>query len=312
MEDFFQERDINSYVKKLRDVLNIISLSSKYKVIGSSNIKNILYNSDYDVDGFYDNSKGSVKKIVKYFQYIFRTLDSKRSYSFITDFKCGINDNGEALKWTKEEVMKNRKRYIDNDLDERYITLDEAIQQESLIKLDVISYINNTFVEISEKYYIKLNGKANFNESNVNINKIITDLKENEKREVKDNNYNKALKRNFSWRSIKNRNDLKLKKLLDFFNSSVGILNKARSDLDVLILLLETNKPVLMKQLLSALDNMKFQTSYNTIEDLTNDFIRLEKIKSKKMLYKPLLLLREKIYKIVNGLSKSFYKKNKF
>jgi len=306
--DFFLERDINSYVKKLRDVLDIISLSSKYKVIGSSNIKNILYNSDYDVDGFYDNSKGSINKIVKYFQYIFRTLDSKRSYSYITDFKCGINIDNTPLKWTKDEVRNNKKLLLDN----RYITLGEAIQQKSLIKLDVVSYINNTFVEISEKYYIKLKGESNVDNSNIDVNNIINDLKENEAGEVNDNNYNKALKRNFSWRSIKNRNDPKLKKLLEFFNSSVGILNKARSDLDVLILLLEKQKPVLMKHLLNALDNMKFQTSYNTIEDLTNDFVKLEKIKSKKMLYKPLLALREKIFNIVNKLSKAFYKKNKF
>jgi hypothetical protein len=310
--DFFLERPIDAYVKKLRDVLDIISLSSKYKIIGSSNIKNILYNSDYDVDGFYNNTKGSVNKIVKYFQYIFRTLDSKRSYSYITDFKCGVDDEGEPLKWTKEEVKANKKRYVNEHLNDVYITLGEAIQQKSLIKLDVVSFINNTFIEISEKYYIKLKGDANVENSNINVNEIINSLKENEAGEIKDDNYNKALKRNFSWRSIKNRNDPKLKKLLEFFNSSVGILNKARSDLDVLILLLEKQKPVLMKHLLTALDNMKFQISYNTIEDLTNDFLKLEKIKTKTMIYKPLLALRKKIYNIVNKYSKAFYKKNKF
>lgn len=304
--DFFLERDINSYVKKLRDVFNIISLTSKYKVIGSSNLKNIRYNSDFDLADFYNNSKPSIKKIVKYFQYIYRTLDSKRSYSYITDFKCGFNIDETPLKWTKEEVKANKKKLLDNS----FITLDEAIQQKSTIKIDVVSFINNTFVEISENYYIKVGGISNFNEE-ITGNKIIENIKESEEEEVQNNNYNKALKRNFSWRYIKNKNDPKLKKLLEFFNSSVGILNKARSDLDVLILLLEKQKPVLMKHLLNALDNMKFQTSYNTIEDLTNDFVKLEKIKSKKMLYKPLLALRDKIFNIVNKLSKAFYKKNK-
>lgn len=308
MEDFFQERDIESYIKKLRDVFNIISLTSKYKIIGSSKLKNIRYNSDFDLSNFYNNSKPSVKKIVKYFQYIFRTLDSKRSYSYITDFKCGINSDGEDLKWTKQEVTANKKQLLDNS----YVTLDEVIQQKSTIKIDVVSFINNTFVEISENYYIKLNGKTNFDESKLNEKDIVENIKENEREEVKNDNWNKALKRNFSWRYLINKNDPKLIKLLDYFNSSVGILNKARSDLDVLILLLEKDIPVLMKQLLSALDNMKFQISYNTIIDLTNDFVKLEKIKSKKMLYKPLLALREKIFNLVNDLSKSFYKKNKF
>jgi hypothetical protein len=307
MIDYFQERDINANVKKLKDVFNIISLTSKYKVIGSSNLKNIRYNSDFDLVDFYNNSKPSLQKVVKYFQYIYRTLDSKRSYSYITDFKCGINIDDSPLKWTKEEVKQNKKELLDNS----FITLNEAIQQKSTIKIDVVSFINNTFVEISENYYIKVGGISNFNEDEVNENKIIESIKESEREEIKDNNFNKALKRNFSWRFAKNKNDPKLKKLLQFFNSSVGILNKSRSDLDVLILLLETNKPVLMKQLINAIDNMKFQISYNTIEDLTNDFIKLENIKSKKMLYKPLSLLREKIYKIVNSYSKAFYKKNK-
>jgi hypothetical protein len=53
MDDYnFQERDINSYVQKLKDVFNIISLTRKYKVIGSSNLKNFRYNSDFDLADF--------------------------------------------------------------------------------------------------------------------------------------------------------------------------------------------------------------------------------------------------------------------
>jgi hypothetical protein len=305
MNDFFQERDIKSNVKKLKEVFNIISLTSKYKIIGSSNLKNIRYNSDFDLADFYDNSKPSGKKIVKYFQYIYKTLDSKRSYSYITDFKCGLNIDGEPLKWTKEEVRKNKKQLLDGS----FITLDEAIQQKSTIKIDVVSFINNTFIEISENYYLKINGVSNFNDNDINENKIIESIKESEKEEIKDNNWNKALKRNFSWRYATNKNDPKLKKLLKFFNSSIGILNKARSDLDVLILLIENNIPVNMKQLKLSIDNIKFQVSYNTIEELTNHFLRLDEIKSKKMLYVLLVQLREIIYNIVNSFSKSFYKK---
>lgn len=305
MEEFFIERDIKSNVKKLKEVFNIISLTRKYKVIGSSNLKNIRYNSDFDLADFYNNSKPTIKKVVKYFQFIYKTLDSKSSYSYITDFKAGLNSDGEPLKWTKEEVKKNNKELIDGS----FITLDEAIQQKSTIKIDVVSFINNTFIEISENYYIKMGNISNFEDSEINENKIIDSIKKSEKEEIQDNNYNKALKRNFSWRYAKNKNDKKLIKLVDFFNSDVGILNKARSDLDVLILLLEKNIGVNLKQLKSSIDNIKFQVSYNTLIELTNDFLELEKIKNKKMLYVPLVHLREKIYNLVNKLSKSFYKK---
>jgi hypothetical protein len=307
MIDYFQERDINANIKKLKEVFNIISLTRKYKVIGSSNLKNIRYNSDYDLANFYNNKKPNINKIVKYFQSIYKTFDKKSSYSFITDFKVGLNTNNEPLKWTKKEVKENKKILLDGS----YITLDDAIQQKSTIKIDVISYINNTFIEISENYYIKLGNISNFDENEISENKIIDSIKKSEKEEIQDNNYNKALKRNFSWRYAKNKKDKKLIKLVNFFNSSVGILNKCRSDLDVLILLLEKNIPVKNSQLLSAIDNIKFNCSYNTIEDYTNDFLRLETIKTKKNLYKPLLTLRQKIYNLVNDFSKSFYNKIK-
>ncbi|AIW01919.1 MAG: hypothetical protein ASQ68_gp29 [Yellowstone Lake virophage 6] len=311
MNDYnFEERDINSYVQKLKDVFNIISLTRKYKVIGSSNLKNIRYNSDFDLSDFYNNSKPTVKKIVKYFQFIYKTLDSKASYSYITDFKCGLNTDGEALKWTKQEILKNKKELIDGS----FITLDEAIQEKSTIKIDVVSYINNTFIEISENYYIKMGNISNFDINDFDEQKIISNIHQSEKEEVKDNNYNKALKRHFSWNVILNKNKVigrKMKRMVEFFNSSVGILNKARADLDVLILLLETNKPVKLEQLLTAIDNIKFNTSYNTIEDMTPDFLKLGSIKNKKKLYKPLVNLREQIYNIVNNESKKFYIRNK-
>nr|WPF46533.1 MAG: hypothetical protein [Lake Baikal virophage 5]WPF46546.1 MAG: hypothetical protein [Lake Baikal virophage 5] len=306
MDDFFQERDIESNIKKLKDLFNIISLTRKYKVIGSSHLKNIRYNSDYDLDSFYENSTPSTNKVVKYFQFIFKTLNSKKSNSYITDFKCGLNSDGEPLKWTKEEVKKNKKELLDGS----YITLNQAIQQKSNIKIDVMLFVDGTFIEITESYFIKIGGISNFNESKTDLKKIIESIQQSEMNEVKDKSYNKALKRNFSWRLAKNKDDKKLKILLDFFNSSVGILNKARSDLDILITLLEKNIPVNIKQILSALDNIKFQQSYNTIHDFTDLFLKLMKIKSKKMLYVPLVHLREKIYKVVNDLSKEFYIKN--
>jgi hypothetical protein len=311
MNDYdFQERDINSYVQKLKDVFNIISLTRKYKVIGSSNLKNLRYNSDFDLAGFYNNSKPTIKKIVKYFQYIYKTLDSKSSYSYITDFKCGLNTDGEALKWTKQEVLKNKKELIDGS----FITLDEAIQEKSTIKIDVVSYINNTFIEISENYYIKMGDISNFDIDDMKEENILRSISQSKKEELDDNNYNKALKREFSTDLILNKRKVKgrkMKRLVDFFNSSVGILNKARSDLDVLILLLELNKPVKIEQLLTAIDNIKFNTSYNTIEDFTPEFLKLGSIKNKNKLYDGLVNLREQIYKIVNNESKKYYIRNK-
>lgn len=306
MEDYFKERDIKSNLNRLREVFNLISLTRQYKIIGSSNLKNIRYNSDFDLADFYNNKKPNVNKIVKYFQHIYKTLDVKKYFSYITDFKCGLNSDGEPLKWTKPEVLKNKKLLLDGS----YITLGEAIAQKSTIKIDVITFVNGTFIEISENYYIKLGDISNFDTNTLNEKEIIQSMKESEKDEINDDNYNKALKRQFSWRYAKNKDDRKLMKLIDFFNSSVGILNKVRSDLDVLLLLIEKKiSSVNMSQLLSAIDVIKFQCSYNTIDDFTNDFLKIEKIKSRIKLFNALTVLRNKIYNVVNEYSKKFYKK---
>jgi len=306
MSDYFIERDIKSNIKKLKDVFNIISLTGKYKVIGSSNLKNFRYNSDFDLANFVDNDKNiSIKKIVDYFQSIYKTFDKKPINNYITDFKCGIDSNNESLHWTKKEVLNNKKLLLNKS----YITLDEAIQQKSTIKIDVISYINNTFIEISENYYIKLKNNSNFNEKELNETNIINSIKESEKEEIEDDNFNKALKRQFSWRYAKNKDDPKLKELEQFFNSDIGILNKTRSDLDVLILLLEKVKDINIDQILNAVDIISFQNSYNLIKDYTNDFLKIIAVKSKKILYKLLVQLRKKIYDLVNSHSKIFYKK---
>jgi hypothetical protein len=306
MSDYFIERDIKSNIKKLKEVFNIISLTGKYKVIGSSNLKNFRYNSDFDLANFVDNDKKiSIKKIVQYFQSIYKTFDKKPITNYITDFKCGIDSNNEPLHWIKKEVLNNKKLLLNKS----YITLDEAIQQKSTIKIDVISYINNTFIEISENYYIKIKNNSNFNEKELNETNIINSIKESEKEEIKDDNFNKSLKRQFSWRYAKNKDDPKLKELEQFFNSDVGILNKTRSDLDTLILLLEKVESINIDQILNALDIMKFQNSYNLIKDYTFYFLKIIAIKDKKKLYKLLVQLRNNIYNLVNKHSKIFYKK---
>ena len=46
----FVERNINDFNDNLTKIFNFMSINGKYRVIGSSNIKNILYNSDYDLE----------------------------------------------------------------------------------------------------------------------------------------------------------------------------------------------------------------------------------------------------------------------
>jgi hypothetical protein len=45
------ERKIEDYNNALRDVLNLMSITRKYKVVGSANLRTSEFIQDYDIDG---------------------------------------------------------------------------------------------------------------------------------------------------------------------------------------------------------------------------------------------------------------------
>ena len=102
------ERELNDYNNKLSKVFNLISIFGKYRVIGSSQLKKIRYNSDFDLESHLDlkskNIDDATNTIYKHFKKIF--IDSKRNPDlFITDFKCGVDKNGEPLRWSYNNMM---------------------------------------------------------------------------------------------------------------------------------------------------------------------------------------------------------------
>ena len=71
------------------------------------------------------------------------------------------------------------------------------------------------------------------------------------------------------------------KDLLDFFNSSVGLLNKVRSDLDLLVVLIQQSfKPVSLAIIRHNLQHIKYDLSAVASIDLSPTFNSMCKIKS--------------------------------
>jgi len=72
------------------------------------------------------------------------------------------------------------------------ITFDDALKQKSMIKMDIVTLLNGSYIEISEVYTIYIDGESNSDYSIENIRKELTD---DMNEMIKEGKLMKALKR---------------------------------------------------------------------------------------------------------------------
>ena len=266
-----QYRNIKDFNIKLLKEFSFLSIEGKYSVIGSSNLKNIHYNSDFDLETHFEvkdkNPETIYNKIYKHFKELFIKA-KKDPNTFITDFKCGLDKDGEPLRWTYADIIKGINKGV---------SFINALKMKSTIKLDVIYLMNGYFNEISDNYYIKVGNIANFDK--ITRETIIKSIEDEYIKLTNEGRYYKALKRRFI---IGGKKD---KKIVEYINSDIGILNKAKSDISTLILLLEQKfRPVKIEDITNALQQIKYNLSYNLDLDLSNEINSICKMQKNKML----------------------------
>jgi hypothetical protein len=268
-------KEINNNIKIIG---KLMSLESKVNIVGSANVKRNLYYSDYDL--FQKVQGKSEQLIYNHFKAIFNIIKSS-SNVVISDFKLGEDDKGDALRWDYNDIMKGENGGV---------SFKEALKMKSIIKLDIIVYLNGRFIEISEVYNVYLDGKSNMNYSKEEMLKNIT---EDYKDLVNDGNYFKALKRMYSIIELNDENDSRLNILIDYFNQPIGLLYRCKSDLETINIILTYNKFTL-EQIKNSLQMIKeivssfpITNNINQISTLTN------KEKIKKELIKQIKLIKD-------------------
>ena len=175
---------------------------------------------------------------------------------------------------------------------------------KSTIKLDIVYLLNGVFNEISDNYYIKMGATTNYQD--ISSNTIIKTLSEDYKEQVKEGNYYKALKRQFV---IKEMSGKKHSKLLKYFNSDAGIINKTRSDLDMLLILLEQKfKKVNMEDVKNNLQIIKQNASYAPEIDVSKVIDKICLLDDKKKIYNGISKLSSKLSSLLNDDAKRFFK----
>ena len=241
------------------ELFELVSMTDKYRVEGSSNIEKIINYGDIDLLEI--AKKQSHKEILNHFQHVFLEI-KKFPRVVITDFKCG-QKNGAALRWTYEDLKKGTKKGI---------SFLDALKMESTIKLDVVVNLDR-FLEITTVYDFGLNYKEISDED------FIRDLKNDYRKQVKTNNLYKAIKRIFLIMKITDKKNKMLIKFINYFNEPNALLYRLKSDLETTLLVINEPKFKLI-DVKNNLDNIKESLSSFPLD---NKMIDIRK-KSKKQI----------------------------
>jgi len=269
------------YNKNITKIAKIMSLESKVNIVGSAKIKRSIYYSDYDS---FSTIKGKNENMIyNHFKSVFEIIKNSET-TIISDFKMG-EFRGKPLRWTYEEIKKRENNGV---------TFDDAIKQKSMIKMDVVTLLNGRFIEITEVYNIFIDGESNFDYSKENVRKELTD---DMLKQIQDGNYMKALKRKYSLLNLDNKNKAVREKLIDYFNSPIGLLNRCKSDLETMLTVIQSPK-FDIDEIRNSLQMIKEAISAFPVE---NNLEEISKLKSKQNMkvpiYKQILRLKEFINK---------------
>jgi len=160
---------------------------------------------------------------------------------------------GKPLRWDYEAIKRRENNGI---------TFDQALKQKSLIKMDVVT-LNRNFIEITEVYNIYIDGSSNADNSKENVRK---ELNDDMLKQIKEGNYMKALKRKYSLLNLDNKNKPTREKLIDYFNSPIGLLNRSKSDLETMLTVIQSPKFDL-DEIRNSLQLLKEQVSAFPVEN---------------------------------------------
>jgi hypothetical protein len=278
---------ISEYSEENQKIFATLSIQGKSHLIGSASLKGILYRSDYDLaeEAEFKDTHDVLNHILKKFQQKFKLIHANPDW-YVTDFKCGKLSDSEPLRWDKKDIANGYKT-----IKGKRIPFVDCILEKTTMKLDMICKVDGAFSEYTENYYITIGDKSNFNPDDMSDKKIATAILQDGKKYLSEGNPIKALKREYSYLLIVDKDKPLQDKLFDVFNSPLGLAYKSRSDLETIKLVMEqTFKPVSLQDVKHNLQIIK-QTLANIvgvdgIEKLPEQLDMVCKLQNKKDILK--------------------------
>ena len=325
--------EINSNIEK---VIQLFAVKGKYRLIGSNSLRSSQYGVDYDIETHLRTNPAHA------LQHAYeKALTNPNIY--VIELKCGIDprlkytgdyskhsleqylenplipearkqailkSSGEEqvklvrdlyiLRWTPLDVASGKIKLIDGT----YRSLENALRDNTIQKIDLITKVGDQFAEISENYYLK-----GANDEPETSGKALEESLEEDIHYYSKMDSFKALKRLFSlYRLHPKKNAVDIAKMVEFFNGQVGLLNKIRAELGILETLLNnTFRKVGWGDVYNNLQFIKEQISQVFAVPMTesNVFRKIDAVK-KSNIASTVKTLKDYFAEKVNQQSKEF------
>jgi len=246
--DILQPKYKNLLDKKLLNIINVIKFkNNNIEIKGSSSLSSQKYFSDYDL---FSNISiiPNIEDTYNEFKRILEELD-KNDIKFI-ELKFQTKDN-------KKIRFKPNKPFTLNKFKKEYDNID-------FIKLDIIPFISNTFIEVSIIY--------KFNKDKLTTSNYIEMLNDDIKELNKNKEYYKILKRKFNIYKAK-KDYPKLLELTNYFNSDIGKQYQIKSNLEAINKIHEIYKDNLTNRKIEInLKDIKDDVNFNNINNKLKEY----------------------------------------
>ncbi len=306
------------YPSKVKKIVNFFRfpkkegvISSEVIIFGSYSLKIQPYYADFDTVNLVNinkKCKDTNKIVVKIIKDIIRKIRDKKGW-FFTDMKAGMYPDGDAIHWRLEEILKGER---DGKEDFNGHTgrkkLIDAVQEESLLKIDMVCPYYDKYIEATVVYLIDCKeGPFNYNKNYLSVPRILSSLVIDTQKQFNKGKYFKVVKRMFAiMRYVRNKKYINI--LEPLLASNLSKLSSINSDLSTLLLLLQLNKKVNINFVGSELQSFKEKLS--NILDVNFNEMRLDEIlmkiqlliksKNNKKAIKYLDVLIHELTKLIN------------
>lgn len=190
---------------------------------------------------------------------VMSVLDSNMDNGDGYDIVFNVFRNRRVLRWSAKEVLAGKK-----DIGKKIISLEEALHDKTSVKIDVLLIYNNRFIEMTNFVILEVKDPESGLDEWINVDPntqvmLRTQLPiEIEKLYLSNFYYSpfKMVKRIYSL--ARNQHDIyTLEKIIPFISSDTSALYQSKSEIDVLLLILENVKNPPIKTMNDQLDLMK-------------------------------------------------------
>lgn len=247
-------------------------------------IGNIIYDSNIKIIGYNPNNiKSHLNQLYqssllnqdeyKYALDLIQNNISVIDYEKLSDFLR----SKWLLRWNATELLNGYKILIGN----KKYSLADAIQDNTMTKIDIWGNINNRFVEITNVYmlyYVNKEGERVLLNFENDLSLMIQKLHEEAMKFLYSPTYFnpfKMVKRIWSISRITKRYDI-IKILTPFMQSDLGRLSQLKSEIETIISILENVKSPPKKTIYEQIDN--FRTRFANIYQIDFDEEALDNI----------------------------------